>query len=401
MNIVRTASCAATFFALAVTFGVNAQDGTCGNKNHYILDYAVTTWIATGNLNVPRGGHTATLLPDGRVLVAGGGSQGPTWVVLDSAELYDPATGIWSPTGSLTQPRVGHTATLLASGKVLVVGGGSFNELMGTAELYDPATGRWTPTGSLNTPRAAFTATLLATGEVLVAGGVDESDATLLSAELYDPATETWSFTGDLIAGHLLHTATPLQDGRVLVAGGWADDWFQMAASSVDLYDPITGTWSSGARLNLGRAWHTATTLPGGEVLVVGGGRTNLVPARGGGYWHVGVTVDQGELFDPITGAWEIVGNLNEAREQHTATLLPDGKILVAGGYDYNVQRSVTSAEVYDAASATWTNSRSLVYPRSGHTATLLADGTVLVVGGGGPAGSAELYVAPVSSDCQ
>jgi hypothetical protein len=402
MKRFRIASYAATFFALAVAFGVNAQNETCGNKNHYILGYALTPWIATGNLNVARRFHTATLLPDGRVLVAGGWGSGP----LDSAELYDPGTGIWTATGSLTQPRAGHTATLLPSGKVLVAGGESLGELAGTAELYDPATGSWTPTGNLNTPRVAFTTTLLAIGKVLVAGGVDNSDATLASAELYDPSTETWSFTGDLITGRLVHTATPLQDGRVLVIGGWTDDFFQWVTSRAELYDPIAGTWSGAASLGERRLFHTATTLPDGKVLVAGGYRSD--PFGGGSGAYIPTSLAEVELFDPIVGTWEIVGNLNEARSQHTATLLPDGEVLLAGGFDWNVRLNVSSSESYEAVTAASTNTGSLRSARYGHTATLLLDGTVLVAGGEGygpsgsaTLGSAELYSLPGPSGCQ
>jgi uncharacterized delta-60 repeat protein len=406
MKRFRTASCAATFFAFAVTFGVDAQNATCTNKNHYILDYGVTSWIATGNLNVPRSGHTATLLPDGKVLVAGGGNISSTGAVtLDSAELYDPATGTWSAAGSLTRPRSGHTAMLLPSGKVLVVGGDS----AGTAELYDPAASSWTPTGSLNTPRAAFAATLLSTGKVLVAGGVDNSDETLFSAELYDPTTETWSFTGGLVYGRLLHTASPLQDGRVLVVGGWSDDFLQLSMSAAELYDPVAGTWSNAARLYQARSFHTATTLQDGKILVAGGYRTNLVHVPGtSGIFHVPASLDQAEFFDPITGMWTIVGNLNEARDDHTVTLLPDGKVLVAGGYDSNVRVNVSGTESYDPATTTWMAIGNLGSARYAHTATLLPDGTVLVAGGMfyGPSGSitlgsAELYVSSDIGGCQ
>jgi N-acetylneuraminic acid mutarotase len=403
MKRFRTASWAATFFALAASFALNAQDTTCG-KNHYILDYAVTPSIAaTGNLNVARSAHTATLLPDGRVLVAGG--RGPGLAALDSAEIYDPATGIWTVTGSLAKPRVWHTATLLPRGKVLVVGGELASEPAGTAELYDPATGSWTPTGSLNTPRIGFTATLLATGQVLVAGGVDNSDQTLASAELYDPSSGTWSFTGNLITGRFFHTATPLQDGRILVVGGWTDDFFQTSTNRAELYDPTTGIWSSAASLSLARSFHTATRLADGKVLVAGGYRDNHVRIPGSpGTFYVPTSLDQAELFDPISSTWEMVANLNGARAQHTATLLPGGEVLVAGGYDWNIHLNVGAAELYEAATDTWTNIASLGSARYLHTATLLADGTVLVAGGDGSYGSlvtAELYIGPVASGCQ
>jgi hypothetical protein len=379
---------------------------TCG-KNHYILDYAVTPWIAAGILNVARSFHTATLLPDGRVLVAGGRSISNLGVpvALDSAELYDPATGIWTATGSLTQTRAGHTATLLPSGKVLVVGGESLSGLAGTAEVYDPATGSWAPTGSFNTPRVAFTATLLETGEVLVAGGVDNSDATLTSAELYDPSSGIWSFTGDLVTGRFFHTATPLQDGRVLVVGGWTDDFFQTSTNRAELYDPITGIWSSTASLRSARSFHTVTRLANDKVLVAGGYGDNLVTRPGSpGTYYVPTSLDEVELFDPVVGTWEIVGNLNGARDSHTATLLPNGEVLVAGGFNWNVRLYVGGSELYEPATAAWMTVASLLSVRRLHTATPLPDGTVLVVGGEGPTGtlaSAELYAPPMSDSCQ
>lgn len=404
MSNFRIVFWAATFAILGATFGVDAQDRVC-RENHYILDYAGKAWLPTGDLNVPRSFHTATLLPDGRVLVAGG--RGADSGALPSAELYDPATGGWTLTGSLSRPRVAHTATLLPNGKVLIIGGGTLTPgslgLDGTAELYDPNTGNWSPTGNLNTARTGFTATLLATGKVLVAGGVDDSDDSLNSAELYDPATGTWSFTGDLNSARLLHTATPLQDGRILVAGGWTDDFFQWTTSAVELYDPVTGTWSSAAPLNQRRVFHTATTLQDGRVLVAAGYRSD---PPGGYGTYVPTSFNEAELFDPTTGTWEIVGNLNGAREGHTATLLPDGEVLVAGGFDWNSRLNVNGAELYEPASATWTVTGSLGAARIGHTATLLPNGTVLVVGGyfvplsyeDITLGSAELYGAGISS---
>jgi len=418
MNVVRIASCAATLFALAATLGANAQDTTCG-KNHYILGYAVSPWTATGSLNVPRSGHTATLLPDGRVLVAGGRSTSNTGVdTLDSAEIYDAVTGLWTVTGTLGKPRVGHAAMLLPSGKLLVAGGevvtwvmgGTFRrELVGTAELYDPDTGTWTPTGNLNIPRSSFAAMVLTTGQVLIAGGFEKGFGPTHYAELYDPSTETWSFTGNLVTYRSDHTATPLEDGRILVTGGYDGDLFQTGTFEAELYDPIAGTWSSAAALTLGRASHTATSLQDGKVLIAGGYREapDRIPGSPG-FGYKTTSLDQAEIFDPVTGTWQIVGNLNEARDSHTATLLPDGKVLVVGGYDNNARLSVSGTELYDPAAATWLVVASLGSARYGHTATLLPDGTVLVAGGRsyGPSGdvtlgSAELYAAPSSDDCE
>ena len=193
------------------------------------------SWVTTGNLVTARYNHTATLLSSGKVLVAGGqGSSG----ILSSAELYDPATGRWSSTGSFTEYlfRVNHTATLLPNGKVLVAGGNSESFLTENAELYDPATGSWSISGRLNFRREKHTATLLPNGKVLVAGGYDAYIGSYLaSAELYDPATRRWSTTGGLNFGREKHTATLLPSGKVLVAGGDNGSYL----SSAELYDPI------------------------------------------------------------------------------------------------------------------------------------------------------------------
>ena len=397
------ASCAAALLVLATTFGANAQEAAC-DKNHYILDYAVTPWVATGSLNVARGGHTATLLPDGRVLVAGGHGSS----ILDSAELYDPATGEWSVTGSLMKPRAGHTATLLPNGKVLVVGGDTSalppNFGRGdTAELYDPATGRWTLTGGASTVHSWHTATLLQDGRVLVAGGFNTDN--VKTTELYDPVTETWTPTGDLNVARYGHTATLLPDGSVLIAKGSNDGDLGSTLSSAERYDPTSGTWSLiDDPTDYSSVLHNATLLPGGTVLFTGG-------YPGNGWDGDPRSLALSELFDPVTDTWEMVGSLNEARDGHTATLLPDGSLLAAGGFDWNIRFQdytlpmyVGTAERYDPAAGTWTAIASLVSARYGHTATLLPDGSVLVVGGWGIAGilaSAELYAAPPTEGCQ
>jgi N-acetylneuraminic acid mutarotase len=338
------------------------------------------SWAVTGNLNTPRYGHTATLLGNGKVLIAGGlDSALAPFSVTDSAELYDPATGTWSGTGNLNTGRIGHTATLLPNGKVLVSGGRDriappFFGLIGSAELYDPATGTWSSTGKFNTSRSGHTATLLANGQVLVAGGVTTDYILLDNAELYDPATGMWSLTGNLRTARSLHQATLLPSGKVLVAGGYIyrEPYF---LSSAEIYDPVTGSWSSAENLN--RAWpSTATLLPNGEVLVA--------------EW------DGAELYDPATGIWNVTGTLNTSREAYTATLLANGQVLVAGGYNYNDDNPFISAELYDPTSRIWSRSGNLNAGRYNHTATLLPDGRILVAGGLDASGttlhSAELF---------
>ncbi len=330
------------------------------------------TFDTTASLNTARNFHTATLLPNGKVLVAGGvDSSGNPSV---SAELYDPASGTWTATGSLNTARYEPTATLLPNGKVLVAGGFGTSSYLTSAELYDPASGSWTATGSLNTARYQHTATLLPNGKVLVAGGYNGSYLT--GAELYDPASGTWTATGSLNTARYEHTATLLPNGKVLVAGGSNGS----ALTSAELYDPASGSWTATASLNTARFYHTTTLLPNGKVLVAGGFLTSGA-------------LTSAELYDPASGTWTATGSLNTGRYEHTATLLPNGKVLVGGGIDSSVNPSV-SAELYDPASGTWTATASLNTARYIHTATLLPNGKVLVAGGKNSSAltSAELY---------
>lgn len=329
----------------------------------------------TGSMNAPRNLHTATLLPKGKVLVAGGqGRSGLT----NSAELYDPATGTWTATGALNEARYVNTVTLLPDGKVLVAGGFGWSGFLNSAELYDPATGKWTTTGSLTTVRGNTVATLLLNGKVLIAGGRYENfsidprglDLHLASAELYDPPTGKWTATGALTTRREGHTATLLPNGKVLVAGGkhYDDNWISLA--SAELYDPATGMWSATGPLNTARAVHTATLLPNGKVLVAGGYDSDFK------------NLSSAESYDPATGTWTRTGELNNPHVSYgyTPTLLHNGKVLIAGGYGLDRRRK--DAELYDPAIGTWTVTGEMSTPRLAHTATLLLNGTVLVAGG-------------------
>jgi N-acetylneuraminic acid mutarotase len=334
------------------------------------------SWLTTGSLLTARYAHTATLLPDGKVLAAGGFKH----YYLSSAELYDPASGTWTATGSLLAAPNYYTATLLPNGKVLAAGGFD-NGYLSSAELYDPASGTWTATGSLATARYAHTATLLPNGKVLVVGGVHFDD--LASAELYDPASETWTATGSLATARAFHTATLLPNGKVLAAGGLnATDGY---LASAELYDPASGIWSATGSLATARYAHTATLLPNSKVIVAGGGGGPDPP----------YVVSSAELYDPATGTWMHAGSLATGRLRHTATLLPNGKVLAAGGLNLTY---LSSAELYDPATGTWTATGSLNRGRYVHTATLLPNGKVLATGGTTngihPLASAELYAS-------
>jgi hypothetical protein len=222
---------------------------------------------------VPRDRHTATLLSNGKVLVAGGISTGNQ--LLSSAEIYDPATGTWKPTGSTTTFRYWHSASLLANGWVLVSGGEGASPFAST-ELYDPVTGVWTATGSMNTARYFHTSTLLPNGKVLVAGG-DGNSGYLASAELYDPATGTWTATSTMSVPRYNFPATVLPNGKVLAVGGINNNGI---ISNAETYDPALGQWTGSNALNIGRFSATATVLPNGKVLIAGGAGNGGYPAN-------------------------------------------------------------------------------------------------------------------------
>ncbi len=342
-----------------------------------LYEFASGSWGGTGSLATARQRHTTTLLPTGKVLVAAGFSSTGGFNIFNSAELYDPAVGAWTVTGSLATARYDHTASLLPNGKLLVAGGNAGGSYPVNVELYDAATGTWTTTGSLATARYGHTATLLPNGKLLVAGGSGPGSV-LASAELYDPATGAWTATGTLATARYSHTATLLSNGKVLVAGGTGN--IGNTISSAEIYDPAAGTWSTTTSLATARYGQTATLLPNGKLLVAGGfdGSNYLVDS---------------ELYDSATGTWTATGSLVTARSSHNATLLPNGRLLVAGGTGNS--GGLTVAELYDPASGTWANTGSLATARIAHAATLLPNGKLLVAAGtngSGTLASAELY---------
>ncbi len=283
--------------------------------------------------------HTSTLLADGRVLIAGGYGAGGA---VASAELYDPSTGTFTHTGDMITARSGHTAILLANGKVLLVGGygtSSYPDIA-AAELYDPATGIFTPGGSyVGRGGCDFCApaTLLPDGRVLFPGQYP--------AQLYDPITNSFSPGGMMISDH--STATLLTNGKVLFAGGV--DFGR--SSSAELYDPATGTFTSTGNMAFRRVWHTLTLLPNGMVLTTGGETDSCAGSGGCGFAG---TVASAELYDPSAGSFLATGNMAAPRETHTATLLNDGRVLIAGGASYGgiglFYGSLASAELYNPA---------------------------------------------------
>ncbi len=294
----------------------------------------------TGSMTTARSEYTATLLPDRKVLIAGG--VRPWSDNATSAELYDPVAGTFTPTGSMTTARSGHTATLLADGKVLVAGG--FNPTTGwlaSAELYDPIAGTFTATGNLMDTRGGHTATLLPSGQVLIVGGAGRGAFTgeyLETAELYHPVTGTFTATGSMTTGRESHRATLLANGKVFVTGGTGYfGWY----ASAELYDPALGTFSAAGNMLNAREGHTATLLPNGNVLIAGG--SEIIYSVNNAFFAV---YAKAELYDPVAATFTASGSMTMARVVHQATLLPNGKVLIVGGNDSS-NSATASAELY------------------------------------------------------
>jgi hypothetical protein len=247
-----------------------------------LYDPTTGTFTPTGSMSIGRYNHTATLLANGKVLIAAGcnAANGNPCQLLGTAELYDPAAGTFSATGSLMAARAIHTATRLYNGKVLVAGGADFSSSyisLASAELYDPATGTFSATGSMIAARAIQSATLLASGQVLVATGYDYStDSYLASAELYSPATGSFSAPGAMTTGRIYQSATLLGNGEFLVAGGFGTPGI---LASAELYSPTTGTFNLTGSMNTARLLSAASLLPSGQVLVAGGSTSSGISA--------------------------------------------------------------------------------------------------------------------------
>lgn len=335
-------------------------------------------FVLTGGLHEWRSGHAAVRLADGRVLLAGGwGFDAGYSFALGSAEVYEPAAGAFARTGAMRQARIAPAAVRLDDGRVLVLGGwgpvprGGYDSLA-SAELYDPSTGAFTPTGDLGVARQAMTATVLPDGKVLVTGGYSGFAGAVASAEIYDPATGTFSPAGNLTRARGGHVAVSLANGQVLLAG----------EHTAELYDPATRTFSATGEMTEYRSGPAAARLDDGRVLVAGGPKITA------------------EFYDPDVGRFSSIAILLGGEWGGApVTRLATGAVLFVGGTPADARWT----QRYEPGSNTFVGAAALRHVRSGHTATLLADGTVLVAGGGrsypDPPLAAEIYHASGYTD--
>jgi hypothetical protein len=311
----------------------------------------------------PRSGQSATLLPDGKVLIAGGMRRNQDFY--KSAELYDPATGKFHATGEMSVGRVGQIAVLLQSGKVLIAGGWVGGQAgTDSAELYDSATGKFTVIAKrMTTRRGRPSATLLVDGDVLIAGGEESDNESLASAEIFHVKTLSFQSTGSMHHARISHTATLLKDGRVLIAGGYAGG----VSSGAELYDPKSGAFTETGSLGTARCKHTAGLLPDGKVLIAGGS-----DSRG---WTGNLS--SAETYDPHTGKFTAASAMNDSRFKlpDEAVQLPSGRLLIAGGSK--------EVEVFDPASGKFLVVAGQMTDKWHYLSeTKLDDGSVLLAGG-------------------
>src|SRR3974390_1205854 len=318
--------------------------------------------VAVAPMVEPRSGHSSTLLPDGRVLIAGGMRRNQDFY--RSAELFDPTTSRFRKSGEMNMARVGHAAVLLNSGKVLIVGGWIGHACTDSAELYDPSTKSFALIGHMTTRRGQPIATLLKDGDVLITGGADhDSPGGIASAEIFHPATQAFEAISPMHSGRISHTATLLKDGRVLVAGGRGD----AVNLSAELFDRKTKSFSPTGNMLTTRYKHTAGLLPDGRVLLAGGSDERD--------WNGNLSA--AEIFEPRPGKFTATAALPASRFKlpEQAVQLPSGQLVIAGGSPL--------IELFDATTGTFE-------PVAGHldaswhfmTETLLKDGRVLLTGG-------------------
>jgi N-acetylneuraminic acid mutarotase len=358
--------------------------------------YGTGTWSVAAPLSQARWASASVVMGDGRVLLAGGTTGNSSINAVTTATIFDPATGFWTSATGMLQARAYATAVLLSDGSVLVAGGSRNGEPLDTAERYFPATDTWVTAGRLNLPRTQGTLTLLQDGRVLAAGGGIEGTPgwnSTASAEVFDPSRGSWTLTAPMSVARARHTATVLVDGEVLVAGG--STTFHGETGSVtataEIYNPATGKWRSAGQMARPRYVHSAVLLADGRVLVAGG-------------WYAMSSSDPShetvEIYDPAANKWSTTGSMIQARAEFGMAMLPDGRVLAAGGID-SLYQVTAGSEMYDPATGTWHATGTLAVGAMGSVVQPLGDGRVLIAGGAMDAlaskvtGACELFSAP------
>ena len=349
------------------------------------------TFIASGPLPSARRSSASTLLPANRLLVMGGVDSSRR---LTSLVAYNTASRTFNTVGNADAPY--DTLTLLDDGKVLLAGRGnvisigSNRSIQTTAQVYDPSTGGFTSTGPLLEGLSSAQAVRLADGRVLLLGGrISNGAASTATAEIYDPASGTFSFTGSMTTPRYNYTATLLQDGKVLVVGGISSSVTETPLASAELYDTATASFAPIGNMTTPHANHTATLLADGRVLIAGGSSRPSAAQNS--------VTPVAEIYDPVTNTFSVTSAMLTPREFHTATRLDNGDVLIAGGD--NTLNVLASTELYDPVSGTFSAAAVMSVPRENFVAALLSDGDVLMAGGltdfteGANTATTEVYI--------
>ncbi len=325
---------------------VSAGGTTTARTDYY--DPATNGFTTTGSMWYSRSFFPAVMLDNGRVLAAGGYRQSTFGGTISNCEVFNPATGKWARTGSMAVARELHSGTKLPNGEVLVAGGFSNNKFLSSAELYSPSAGTFRATGSMSVSRFGHTATLLGDGRVFVTGGRTANNVSHTSTEFYNPNTGTWSPGPSMNHDRYRHTATTLPDGRILIAGGYSSTQADKL-KTMEIYDPanpeagftlLTDVYGYPVQMTDTRMDHTATLLPDGRVLIAGGWSTLL------GVHQTTASVD---IIDPVNWSVTPVTALPVTRHEAAALLLPTGKVFLTGGlrWEPSVQQTLRDSYVF------------------------------------------------------
>jgi N-acetylneuraminic acid mutarotase len=330
----------ATLLANGNVLAAGGSNNNVALTSAEIYSVASGKWGVTGSMNVGRVSARSVLLANGSVLVMGGCTSDCVSGTTATSEIYNPTSGVWTLSRSMAHGRAEFVATLLPNGKVLVAGGcTSYNangcvSVTTSAEVYDPSSGAWKSTGVMRAARMSTTATLLPNGKVLIAGGQTAANDALGSSELYNPGTGTFALTGKLLTPRSGHTATLLPNGLVLMAGG--ENVNGISISKAELYNPFTGLYTATGNMPSTRQEHAAVLLANGYVMVSGGNKVTLSSTT---------VLASCAIYNPSAGTWATTTSMKNARVDHSSTLLGNGKVLDAGGSNPN--NELSSAELY------------------------------------------------------